>query len=402
MTRVPTFDQLLVRFAALISATELRVPDIDPPFVYDPAETPGVNEKNRRNVQQKRDGGIRNALADRIARLQRVVDSTGIVLSPEQKRLFDLRMELITATVLAIDHPITPESSPVMAEQLAALRRRIALQRPVPPYGVGTPTTDLIRLMERFEMDLGRVPAAQKRFEHLYSRIDSAELGLPVEQFRDPAIEARLARTLRGYPAVKIIPEPFGRFELSEDLRAVYADATQAPRDPAAKRAAQKIAVEWLTKMATGALPGYEVKSTEPELRAALRIPDLADTAIDGVASFGSAVAQQDLLSLALTGGLAIPTRIKAADATIRHIQVNGRLIPKSLIAPLAEQSRTEADAALRGKLLTLKGMLDFQQADFVNQLKSYRPPLIATPPTKEPAKKPKEPAKANGAFPGP
>ena len=133
--------------------------------------------------------------------------------------------------------------------------------------------------------------------------------------------------------------------------------------------------------MATGALPGYEVKSAEPELRAALNVPELADAAIDGVAAFGSALAQQDLLSLAITGGVALPTRIKAADATIHHIQVNGKLIPKTLIEPLGEQAQTEPDAALRGKLLTLSGLLDFRQADFVNQLKAFSPPIAPPPP---------------------
>lgn len=389
--RVPTFDQLLVRFAALVAATELQVPDVPPVFVYDTRDTPGANEKTRRATQEKRDGALRGALASRIARLQRVVDSTGLQLSPAQKQLFDFRMELIAAVVLSVDHPITPESSPVMAQQVEQLRRRLEQQPPTPPYGAGPPTIDLQNLMERFETDLGRVPAAQKRFEVIYAKVNPADLGLPVERFRDPALEARLARTLREYPAIKIIPEPFGQFELVEELKAAYADPTQAPRDPGAKRMAQKTAVEWLSKMATGALPGYEVKSAEPELRAALNVPDLADAAIDGVASFGSAHAQQDLLSLAITSGLALPTRIRAADATIRHIQVNGKLIPKTLIGPLGEQSRTEPDAALRGKLLSLTGLLDYRQDSFTNDLKAYSPPLISAGP-KEAPKDPKAP----------
>ena len=95
---------------------------------------------------------------------------------------------------------------------------------------------------------------------------------------------------------MKIIPEPYGAFEIGEDLKAVYADPAQTPRDPATKKAAQRTAIEWLSKMATGARPGFEVKSAEPELRAALAIPYLTDAAIDGVAALGSALAQQDLL----------------------------------------------------------------------------------------------------------
>jgi CheY-like chemotaxis protein len=390
--REPTFDQLLVRFASLIAATELQVQDVPPVYVYNPDESTGANEKNRRATQEKRDGALRGAVASRMERLQRAVDATGLQLSAAQRLLYNLRVELITAAVLSVDYPISPESAPRTAERMAAIRQQIERQPPSPPYGVGTPTTDLLRLMERFEIDLARVPAAQKRFEEIYSRVDTEGLGLPVERFRDPSLEARIARTLRNYPAVRIIPEPYGRFELEQDLRAVYADPAQAPRDPAAKRAAQRTAVEWLSRMATGALPGYEVKPAEAELRAALVVPDLADAAIDGVAAFGSALAQQDLLSLALSGGQPLPTRTKAADATIRHIQVHGRLIPKTLLTALNEQARTEPDAALRGKFQTLLGLLDFQPGAFATQLKSYSPPIVPPPPHKEPPKNPMDP----------
>jgi CheY-like chemotaxis protein len=403
--RVPTFDQLLVRFAALIAATEHEIVDMPPPFVPDPFdESLQVTEKKREAAQLKRDGAFRNAAAGRIARLRRVVEATGVTFTPTQQLLFDLRLELITYAVLAAEFPMSPESSPATADHVAKLRKQIDLQPPSPPYGAGTPTTDLVKLIERFEIDLARVPTAQERFDNLYKKVDAAELGLPVERFRDPVIEARLARTLKNYPAVKIIPEPFSRFELSEELKAIFtADPTQAPRDPAAKKAAQKIAVEWLAKMATGALPGYEVKSAEPELRAALVFDDLADPAIDAVAKFGTAQAQQDLLAVALNTQRPPQIRLKAADATIRHIRVHGKSITKTLIDSLNNllnmpvEKPTETDLAIRGKLLTLKGMLDYKPAEFLNALKEYNPPLLPPAPTPEPPKDPKEPKDPKG-----
>lgn len=396
--RLPTFDQLLVRFAVLIAATELQVLDVPPVYIFDARDPIPVNEKNRRLSMEKRDAALRAAVENRLARLRRVIDAVGLHLTPAQKLIFDLRVELITATVLGIEYPITPESSPEEAKHVAQLREQIERQPPSLPYGAGVPTVEMVKLIERFETDLARVPEAQKRFEAIYAKVDPVGLGLPVERFRDPSLEAQLGRTLSNYPAVKIVPEPYGAFEIGEDLKAVYSDPALTPRDPAAKKAAQRTAIEWLSKMATGAKPGFEVKSAEPELRAALAIPYLTDTAIDGVAAFGSALAQQDLLALALTGGMGGPTtamRIKAADATIRHMQVNGKLIPKTLIDPLVEQSRTEADTQLRGKLLTLAGMLAYKQAEFVKDLKSFNPPLINPPAEKEPAKEPgKEPGK--------
>jgi len=403
--RAPTFDQLLVRFAALIAATELQVPDVPPVFVYQPGDPPAVNEKSRRTNQDQRDAAIRGLIADRVARLRRVVDATGLQLNAVQKQLFDLRLILITSTVAGTEFPITPESSPQAAANLATLRAQIAFQPVSEPYGRGTPTTDLVRLMERFETDLAIVPAAQKRFENIYSKIDAAELGLPVEKFRDVGLEARLARTLRNYPEVKIIPEPYGRYELAEALKHTSTDSAQAPRNPAAKTAARKEAVQWLSKMATGAQSGYEVKSAEAELRAALRVPDLAEAAVEGVAALGSASAQQDLLSLALTGGDGGPslaTRIKAADAIIHHIQLNGKLVPKSLIDPLSEQARTQPDAALRAKFLILMGLLEPRPDVFLNDLKGYHPPLLPSPAATEAPKGAKEPKDAAVSPPKP
>src|SRR5207247_1383610 len=119
-----------------------------------------------------------------------------------------------------------------------------------------------------------------------------------------------------------------GRTALATDIEAARVQPGQTPRDTAAKKADQKHAVEWLRKMATGELKGYEVKSAEPELRAALRVDALAADAIDAVAAFSSAEAQQALVSLAVSAAPAdrpLPIRTKAADAAIQHIQAHGK-----------------------------------------------------------------------------
>ena len=160
--RLPTFDQLLVRFAAIIAATELQVLDVPPVYVFDARDSIAVNEKNQRLSMQKRDAALRAAVDNRLARLRHVIDAVGLHLTPAQKIIFDLRVELITARVLALDYPITPESSPEVAQRVAQLREQIERQPPTPPYGVGVPTAELIKLIERFETDLLRVPEAQK------------------------------------------------------------------------------------------------------------------------------------------------------------------------------------------------------------------------------------------------
>jgi hypothetical protein len=58
---------------------------------------------------------------------------------------------------------------------------------------------------------------------------------------------------------VRVIPEMFARATLAAELEAAQAKPGQAPRDPAAKKADQRLAVELLSRMATGEIPGYEV-----------------------------------------------------------------------------------------------------------------------------------------------
>lgn len=394
--RVPTFDQLMVRFSALIAATENQAVPMPVPYVPDPRFTLEENALAKKRNQENRDNQFRATAAQRIARLNRVIESTGLDLTPAQRVLFNLRVEIVAYALLEAEFPFSADSAPSTVIQVSNLKRRLDLQPPSPRYGTGTPTTDMLKLMERFEIDLARVPSTKKRFEDLYSKVDPAELGFPVETFRDPALEARLARTMKNYPAVRIVPEPFGRASLAEDLLAAQAESGQAPRDPADKKAAQKLALEWLRRMATNEVPGYDVKSVEPELRDALRVDDLASDAIDALARFGSADTQQALLTLSLNTGKPLPLRIKAADAVIRHIQLNGKAIAKSLVDPLVELADKEADVPLRGKFLTLKGLLAHNAGEFVGQVNGYNPPLlpmVAAPKEMEPKKDP-EPKK--------
>jgi CheY-like chemotaxis protein len=390
--RMPTFDQLLVRFATLIASTENETIGMELPFKPDPRDLdkPKVIEDARRMNAEFRDNVFRRAAEGRIARLNRLIDSTGIQLSDTQRLLLSLRVQVITYTLLGLQFPYSVESAPLTVDHIERLRRQLNAQPLSPQYGAGLPAVELLKMMERFEIDLARVPARKKEFDILFTKLDPAEFGIAVDSYREPAIEARLQRYLRNYPAIRIIPEPIVRSELASELSASYRDPAQAPRDSAEKKAGQKMAIDWFRKMAIGETPGYDLKSAEAEIRSALRSDDLAESAIDAVARFGSNLAQENLLTVALSPMRPLPIRTKAADAAILQIQVNGKTTSKTLLATLAEMSGTEPDLNLRGKLLCLKGLLAYSPNDFANQLKGYNPPLIPLPPVKAaPAKEP-------------
>lgn len=391
--RPPTFDQLLIRVGALIAATENDLVGMPGPFVPDPRAPLDAQAADRVKRQGERDAVFTAALTARVARLQRVIDVLPFTPNADQKRVLAVRMQLISYALLGAEFTISPESSPRTVADIERLQKQLAVQPPTTPYGAGAPSTDLMKLIERMEIDVAKVPEAQKRYEDLRSKVDAADLGIPVETFRDPILEARLARTLKGYPAVKIIPEPYSRFGLEMEFKALFADPSMLPRDGAAKKADARAAVEFLRQMAVGDKPGYDLKSTEAALIEALRVPDLAPAAVDAVERFKTGNAQLALLNLALSGDGTPPAlRIKAADAVVRHIGANNSAVPPTLVAPVGEQSKTEKNLELRAKLLAIHRLVGQKSNDLTDQLKGYNPPLVPPEPKKDVAPPPADP----------
>lgn len=399
--RMPTFDQLLVRMSALIAATENDAIGLPAPYAPDLRYTPEEQADMRRTAQERRDAGFRSAAAARTARLQRVLDTLRLGLNEEQRRLMDLRVQLIVYATLGAEFPISKESAPTTALELDRLRKQIALQPPSAAYGKGIPSAALMKLIERMELDVAKVKLAQEKYDFLRSHVDTVGLGLAVETFRDPALEARLARKLTNYPRVRIIPEPYSRLDLEPALLSISADPMMLPRDSATKKAEAKQAVEFFRQMALGDLAGYNLTPAEAEIRAALNNPDpdVVSAAIDAVERFKTGDSQAALVRVALKDVRDRPlaVRLKAADAAIRHVRAHGKAVPAEVVGQVREQSNTEPNAELRGKLLTLKGMLAFKSGDFVDQLKGYAPPILPPERKQEPEKKethPKEPEK--------
>ncbi len=395
--RVPTFDQLLLRTSALIAATENDVIGVPTPYVADPKRTPEEQNDDRKNTQKRRDAAFRSAAAVRTERLQRVTDTLPLTLNENQKRLIDFRIQLITYAILAAEYPLTPESSPETVAEIDRVRKQIALQPPSAAYGTNLASNDLMKLIERFEIDVKKVKGAQDKYDLLRSGVDALDLGISVETFRDPVIEARVSRTLKNYPAVKVIPEPYSRLQLEAEFKVLFADPMMIPRDASAKKADAKTAVDFLRQMAIGDLPGYEYKLAEAELRAAVNHPDpdLASAAVDAVERLKTGDAQIALLQLATKkiGNAPIALRRRAADAVIRHIRTNRSAVPPELVAEVIDQAKQDItpDAELRAKFLTLKGMLAFKASDFTNDLKDYKPQIKPVVLKKDPEPDPKK-----------
>ncbi|MDY3563271.1 hypothetical protein R5W23_004771 [Gemmata sp. JC673] len=395
--RTPTFDQLLLRTAELLAATENDVLGLADPYVPDPRYNADEQLKLRTQIQQRRDVVLRDAAVGRAARLQRVIDTLPITLSDSQKRLMSLRLLLVSYSVLAAEFPISTESAPGAVAEMTRIRNQIAAQPPSAQYAAtALASADLMKLIERFELDVAKVKGAQNKYDALRSKADPVEIGLAVEPFRDPVLEARLARLLKGYPGIKIVTEPYSRLVLEPEFKVLFADPMMVPREVPVKKAESRAAIEFLRQMAVGDLPGYDFKLAEAELRNAVDVPtdvDRASAAVDAVERLKSPAAQQSLLRLATRtiGEPPIALRRKAADAAIRHVRAFGRLAPQAAIDEVvrdATSDTTAKDSELLAKLLTLKGMLAYNPGNFANDLKNYNPPVLPPAPKKGPEQK--------------
>jgi CheY-like chemotaxis protein len=373
----PSVDQLLLRLALLIAATETDPLGMPDPYVPNLKNTEEERARDRKTIQDRRDDVFRVAQASRADRLQRVLETTGLELTDAQKFQVRLRIEQVTAAVLAAEYALSLESSPRAYANYLTLIKQLGVQPSVPAYKRRVGIDHVMRLIERLEIDVQRAKPANDKYEFLRSRVDAESLGLNVEPTRDLEAEARLARHFRHTPAVRVIPEPVSRFYFEADINAAFQDPADRPRDPIEKKAGARLAVSWLAKMASGEVPGFDAKAAAAELIAALRTDDTAEAAIDGVARFPTNPAQIGLLTLALTGNRPMPLRVKAADAAIRHVQVNGKLVGQTLADAVVDQSGKETDADLRAKLLVLKGLLAPNGKAYVEGLKGYSPPLV-------------------------
>lgn len=386
----PTLDGLVLRLALLIAATETDSVEIPTPFVprIDPrADLSEANLKNRAENLVERDNKLGIAAQTRIARLKRVLENSDLLITSAQRSLLNLRIEQVTWAVLALQYPISRESSPLTAAYLAEFTRRLAIQPPIPPYNA-IPTDGLMQRVERLHVDVDQQAAVKAKFDALRAAIDVDALGIDIGVTRDLELEAAVARNIKTHPGVGIIPVPFSRVGFEDDLKKVFADNGRQPRDTAEKLAAARTAVGWLQRMATGEVPGFDVKAAEAELRAALASDDLAHPAIEAVVKINTGDAQQALMNVALHVLRPAHIRIHAADATIRHIQTHGKMLPQTQIAALVPLVGTEQNPEVRVKLAVVKGLVAHDAGNFITNLKQFTPQEPAAP-AKAPAPMP-------------
>lgn len=386
-------EPLLLRLALLVAATEtedIPIPGI--PAIDRRKSAEDVADERRRNAEE-RDRAYANLFRARLARLTRVVEASGVVNTLQLQQRLDLRLPQLTYAGLIAEFAPPRATAPALYRQFeqisTLLRAQPALDRAVENVA----TEPLVNLIVQLESAL--TPPLRDRFEFLRTRVDPEALGIRVESGRDLTAEAAVARVVRTVPGTVVIPEPYSRFAIETDVRAAVADPAQLPRDPGEKKAAAREAVEWLRRLATGAVPGYDVRPAGPALRQALNSDDLAGPAVEALARIPTTDAQQDLLKLAHAKQRPVPLRVQAAEATTRHIQAYGKLTSGELIAQLPHWIAEEPNQQVKAHLEAIRTLLAGTPTDLSVRIREFQFPLPPTaapkPATTAPPPEPKD-----------
>lgn len=428
--KAPAMETQLLRLAVLVALTDTSATEIPPAYVYDPKFPPTIRGKQtleqaietaRWDRYDARNSALANAAAARLQRLQRLVEAADLPTSLALTERLEVRLPQLTYGVLLAEHGISgpnpPRPSPTALDPAAVAsltggtkeERADRVAAPPDAYGVFADLTERVRgqvklneaiakltdtsrmgrLIEQVESQLDA--DTRKRAEAILPKIHPATFLIDAAEYRDRDLEAAVAKQVRGFKGVTVIPEPFGPAGLSEDLKKAVADPAARPRSEAEKKATAKLAAQWLSKIAQGAVPGYSISDTaQADMRTALASDDLAPELLDGMAKLGSGDTQVALVQLAAAAARPVAIRTLAADAAARHIQAFGRHVPAAAAQAVPQAANDEKDLALRGKLVVLSRLVAEKPADFGAAVSGFDVPLrVPAPPM--PPKDPKD-----------
>lgn len=208
---------------------------------------------------------------------------------------------------------------------------------------------------------------------------------------RDREIE-RMSRLASFHKGVRVIPEFYSELPWQKTLTSALVDPINPSRSDVEKKAAAKLAAEWLRRIAIGEAKGYQIDPvTQTAVRRTLENDELAPYAIDAVGTFGTKEAQSDLANVVLATNRPVSLRLQAAEVLVKHLQVHGKAgLSDAQLKAVSEGAVAEANPDVKSKLLVLKGILEGNPKATGELLKGYEPSLPAAAP-KEPKKEEKK-----------
>jgi CheY-like chemotaxis protein len=202
-----------------------------------------------------------------------------------------------------------------------------------------------------------------------------------------PALELSLRRMAERYPNVFFVPIP-GPNALKHEIPLRITETLGKPLSAEERKAYAAEAIRWFKRMATGEVPGYDIRPAEAAILKALRNDELADLAVEAVGKLPALTAQRALAAVLLDDKRGNNLRIKAAEELVRSIQQHSLVLAADQIRALANLFQTAADPALKAHLALVIGAMRPSARRTGEALQRFVPPAG---PVAEPTPKPKE-----------
>jgi len=390
-------EALLLRLAALIAATESIDTPVPAPLILDRRKPKEDTDRDRKLNTDDREKIFRQIYEGRLARTMRITDAANIVINAQLRSRLDLRLPQLTLAAIVAEYDPTVESAPSTIQNLANYTQLIRNQVDIDPTAMKVPLESLNKLIGQLETAL--TPELTKKFDAIRLKMNPTELEIARTPSLEPFARAKVAKQVKPYAGVTLIDEPYSSYALENDLKVLFSDPTQMPRDPTEKKAAAKLAIDYLRKLALGELPGYDIKTVETAFVQSLANDDLAEAAAESLARIPTATAQQELVKVAANPTRPVNLRVKAAEAAIQHVQTYSKLTSEPIIQQVLVQLAAEPAPEIKAKLAVVYSLITTAPNQLAKKIQTFTIPLpmpkeATPPPAKEgetpPADKPK------------
>lgn len=251
--------------------------------------------------------------------------------------------------------------------------------------GSKPPPSEFQTKLERLQRDYSAL-VVTRELPTILTMTSSFSTEIPREVF------SKVNRQVEGYTNARVIRRPLTIEGVREEL-AYFQDPATRPLSATERGEQQLRAIEALQRLATGAVPGYDVRPASVEIRAAMRIDTLAPAAIEATGRLPGKEAQQDLAEYVLAVRRPAALRVRAARELLRHIEAHtASPLTDAQIQRLLVLFAEEKNADVKATIALIAGAIpharvwknlpdDAARQAWQNRLLQYRPPAGAPAP---------------------
>jgi CheY-like chemotaxis protein len=212
----------------------------------------------------------------------------------------------------------------------------------------------------------------------------------------------RLNRLIESYRQISVVPGPvtplWVKREFGEETLAQPEPSASTPLTPEERKGYSILAIEWLKRLATGEVPGYDVRPAERAIRSALKVEELTKPAIEATARLTTRDAQSDLASIVLDAQRSPEVRVLAAEALVQNVRRIGVTLTTPQMQSLLDLLPTVQEPVLRAKVAAAVGAIQGTAEQSGLRMQRFAPALPKSEPPAAPEAPPVPPPPAEPA----